>query len=414
MTSVRFLQSVFAIMLTAGLVSAAVIKGTVTDTLTKSPAESVLVTVKNTAIHALTNAQGNFSLTIATGINRPEQDRATRATTTWAALTNAPVEVFGTDGARLLSARAGTPEALLSNVPDGIYVLTAQWQGRAYTAKAIRLNGVCRPGAFTESAAKAGAAVTLVCTHKYYNTKEASANEGDTSVIAKLRMWFPSPATTGPTDTTGMTSITSRTISTNGTILENVRINGTITIRAHNVTVRNFICTTGDYFSFDASGTNILIEDGECNGGNTCDEAFRGQGYTAQRLYIHNYEGDAFKAGSNCVIEGCYITKIGQGSGAHGDGMQSMGGTGIDIIHNNFNLTDGSLTACIFPGGGTTVYDILLDRNRFNGGGWVVYSNEYTTAVNNVFGPLYGYGPRTGSYAVWTGNVWEATGLPAQ
>jgi hypothetical protein len=155
--------------------------------------------------------------------------------------------------------------------------------------------------------------------------------------------------------------------------------------------------------------------DGECNGGNTCDEAFRGQGYTAQRLYIHNYEGDAFKASTGCVIEGCYITKIGLGAGAHGDGMQSMGGTGIDVVHNNFDLTDGSLTACIFPGGGSTVYDLLVDRNRLNGGGWIVYCNPYETVVNNVFGPIYGYGTGGPSdCAVCSGNVWETTGLPAQ
>ena len=186
---------------------------------------------------------------------------------------------------------------------------------------------------------------------------------------------------------------------------------------ANNVTIRNFkVSSSGSYWGINTYGTNTVIEDGEVDGGSTTDDGVKGVNYTIRRCHIHHMGGDAFKADNNVRIEACYIHDVGQASGAHGDGVQMMGGTGITIIGNNFNLVTGSLNACIFPGGGGSVTNLTVQNNRLNGGGWVVYcSNGINMQVlNNVFGPNYSYGAREGTASVWSGNTWESTGLPCQ
>ncbi len=203
-------------------------------------------------------------------------------------------------------------------------------------------------------------------------------------------------------------------VDTNDTIIENVDVAGDIEIvgGATNVTIRNFRIRTDGYWGISVSdGQNVVIEDGEIDGMAEIDDAIRGANYTARRLYIHAIEGDAFKADGRNLIECNYVTDIGAGPEAHGDGVQMMGEGDIVIRENNFELTTGSLTACIFPFGSDPVQGrVDLIGNRFNGGGWVVYCHDTVHARDNVWGPDFAFGAVTNTCASWMNNTWEADG----
>ena len=205
-------------------------------------------------------------------------------------------------------------------------------------------------------------------------------------------------------------------VSESGTVIENVHVHGDIEIveGATNVTIRNFRITTDGYWGiFVREGSDIVIEDGEIDGLDGIDDAIRGGSYTARRLYIHDIGGDSFKADGDNVIECNYVTSIGQAPGAHGDGVQMMGDGDISITANNFDLTSGELTACIFPFGTDPVSGpVYADGNRLTGGAYIVYCHENLHMTNNVFGEDYAYGPVTDACGTWTGNVWESTGEP--
>jgi len=205
-------------------------------------------------------------------------------------------------------------------------------------------------------------------------------------------------------------------VSESGTVVENVHVHGDIEIveGATNVTIRNFRITTDGYWGiFVRDGSDIVIEDGEIDGMDSIDDAIRGASYTAQRLYIHDIGGDSFKADGDNLIECNYVTSIGQAPGAHGDGVQMMGDGEIYLTANNFDLTSGELTACIFPFGTDPVSGpVYADGNRLTGGAYIVYCHENLHMTNNVFGEDYAYGPVTDTCGTWTNNTWESSGDP--
>lgn len=226
----------------------------------------------------------------------------------------------------------------------------------------------------------------------------------------------PGPGDVGPTDPGLLVPSGRIVVDTDGTVVENVDVQGDIEIvdGATGVTIRNFRITTDGYWGiFIRDGSNVVIEDGEIDGLDEIDDAIRGASYTARRLFIHNIAGDSFKADGDNTIECCYVTDIGQGDEAHGDGVQMMGNGNIHINANNFDLTSGSLTACIFPFGQDPVSGpVYVEGNRLTGGAYTVYCHDTLHVVGNVFGEDHAYGPVTGECGTWQNNVWESTGEP--
>ncbi len=224
------------------------------------------------------------------------------------------------------------------------------------------------------------------------------------------------PQDVGIVDPSLLTDSERIVVSESGTIIENVHVHGDIEIvdGATDVTIRNFRITTDGYWGiFVRDGSNIVIEDGEIDGLDAMDDAIRGASFTARRLYIHDIGGDSFKADGGNVIECNYVTAIGQAPGAHGDGIQMMGDGDIEITANNFDLTSGELTACIFPFGSEAVSGpVYAKGNRLTGGAYIVYCHENLHMTNNVFGEDYAYGPVTDQCGTWENNTWETTGEP--
>lgn len=147
----------------------------------------------------------------------------------------------------------------------------------------------------------------------------------------------PEAANTGHTGT--LAAYTGPTwVSTPGAVIENVMINGPLVINADNVTVRNVhaIGSVGTYADntriagstiphiWSSSGSGMLVERTDLGGG---------------------FEGDTFHVTSDngsyiqgFTMRGNWIHDVTVPQGAHYDGIQVRGATGVLIECNNFDL----------------------------------------------------------------------------
>ncbi len=234
----------------------------------------------------------------------------------------------------------------------------------------------------------------------------------------------PGPANTGPYDESSLTPMTGMTITTNGYVLENVKVTGTIVIRANNVILRNFrIDANGNSYGIECiqNFSGALFEDGEVLDASSC--GVYGKGFTARRLEVHEGGGDAFKAHGDALIEDCWIHHLGMGPGAHADGDQSLVGMNITIRHNNIDMpvdipgheSNSALSISAFYG---PAGNILIEKNWLNGGNYTLFlTNDAYGPMTNVrlidnrFGRGYRYGILYSDIsAVISGNVWDDTG----
>ena len=153
-----------------------------------------------------------------------------------------------------------------------------------------------------------------------------------------------------------------------------------------NVTIKDFFIEMGeiDFFAiriadFNNVGQpkNILITDGEITGSKSA--VFYGDEYTARRIYVHDYYGDAFKVGNNQVIESCYIGSGGIKEGAHADGFQvSFQSSNYKLLGNRFDMLQISgkyrANANLFLSLEKEYSDnATFNYNWLNGGGYTMY-----------------------------------------
>lgn len=234
----------------------------------------------------------------------------------------------------------------------------------------------------------------------------------------------PGPTNTGPTDDSNLKEIKGSTITEDGTTLENVRITGTVTIKANNVTLRNFILDANDgHYGINASNgsTGGRFERGELI--NAKSALIYGTGFTATGLNIHESGGDGVKVqgeGGPTVVEKSWIHHIGKSEGAHADGNQSIGVDDVVFRYNNFDMP---ITApepykqnalFMLQSKNGPVSNFVIDNNWLNGGGWSLYvpAGQTIHITNNKFGRDFRFGVLNGEPATFTGNVWEDDGKP--
>jgi hypothetical protein len=440
----------------------ATIKGVVSDTLTKAKVESVLVTVKGTATKAYTNAQGVFSLTTSNGI------RALAPAGSLLETANAAITVYGSNGVALLDGHVGTLSQVLSGLPDGVYLVTAEQDGRTYAGKTVKLNGLCRSGLFTDRLAKTSAAVTLVYTHKYYTTREAAATEGDTNVVAKLRMWFPDASNTG-WQHTGVVLRTVKNgdsgtgwhvetvggspvfyVTAANTVVDGLDIPFMVKVFANNVTIQRSRIVNGGYYCMfigdpptTYSGLHLIdVElDGKNDAVNFVIAANASRNATFTRINCHGMGSSGPRLGTGTIIEDSWLHDYVHGTDGHECGISSNGNDSNMIIrHNSVSINTAGASSCL------ALYrdfgkpdNVLVEYNLFNGGNYGVMcgiqasDGSYPPVNNirfikNVFGrelhPECGY---YGAYAqfsstngtgnIWSGNTWgsgaAATGAHA-
>jgi hypothetical protein len=229
---------------------------------------------------------------------------------------------------------------------------------------------------------------------------------------------WPNAQNTGAKGT--LEPISGRTITADGTTLENVMVNGQLTIKADNVTLRNVHVKTDSYYGVLTYGRNLLIEDSTLEGkvGTTAGLAAYEQGsFVARRLNVFNSE-DGVRLADNSKLFDSYIHDLVGTSGAHYDSVTADMYTGWEIVHNTI-LNQHSWTAAVWVG--DPRYDPssgLLKNNFLAGGGYVIYGGPGTSpgihVVDNVFSTRYfprgGYwGPVTywePAGNTWSGNTW--------
>ncbi len=234
----------------------------------------------------------------------------------------------------------------------------------------------------------------------------------------------PGPGNTGPSDETLLTPSGSLIITQDGAVIENANITGSVTIRANNVTLRNFrIDGGGTFYGIRANEgyTGGLFEDGEIT--NIRSAGILGTGFIADRLEIHESGGDGLKvqgSGGPTVVMRSWIHHLGTNDGAHADGNQSRSGQDIQFIGNHCDMpiTDPApykSNACMFLQTAEGPLDnVEIRDNWLNGGNYTIYCNGTNIRViGNRFGREYRYGIRnncSGPDTRWSGNVWDDTG----
>jgi hypothetical protein len=232
----------------------------------------------------------------------------------------------------------------------------------------------------------------------------------------------PGPDNTGVPAGTDLTPSDSIRVTDDGAVVEDLDISGTITVLADDVTIRRVRITTGDYYPiryFDDGNVGLVVEDSEIIGtsGNvTSAIAFRN--YTARRLNIHG-GADGLKADANVLIEDCWIHDLSNGNGEHNDGVQSTGGRGVTIRHNDIS---GASNACVQTGDeNAATEDLTIECNWLSGGGYTLNIRgvggtrpRNTTVVDNRFGRDAAYGPWVidDPNPTIRGNVYDDDGEP--
>jgi hypothetical protein len=216
------------------------------------------------------------------------------------------------------------------------------------------------------------------------------------------------------------------TITTDGTLIENQIFYSQVSVKAHNVTIRNcefylshdstdgWYAVTNVYNNADGTpkSTNFRLENCIVRGGPV---GVYVQHATVIGCDVQESGKDAFKIGSggHCMIRNNYVARIGLTVGAHADALQSVGGSHVFIIGNHFDIPvsfadeNGYLSnACIILQSQVKeIHDWYIWGNHFEGGSYTVYIKDkdhpnypgiqppYRIRMNaNTFGTDYRYG----------------------
>ena len=225
----------------------------------------------------------------------------------------------------------------------------------------------------------------------------------------------------------------------NGADLSGLNIPCSVDISASNVTIDDVHIETSGQSSFGISlrnTSNVTIENSDIEGentgsgrlmvgikdiyGNSTGTSVLDNDISRVSTGVQIFEG---------LIQGNYIHNMGYIPGDHINGITVSGGTTPLTIQGNTILVDSGQTDAIglFQDSGVEANKVIKD-NLLAGGGWVIYGGNKVGAPaatnivieDNLFGSIYypdsgQWGPvvyfAPGPGNVWSGNVWEDTGL---
>lgn len=240
------------------------------------------------------------------------------------------------------------------------------------------------------------------------------------------------PSTKPGSNNTGitepLTSSGSITVSNDGELVENLDVDGCISVQANNVTIRNVRIDCSSFYGVNISSgyTGTLIEDVEIFG--MLSSGILGSDFIVRRANIHDSGADAIKPYSNALIEASWFHRLGTISDSHSDGVQMVSGNNVIMRGNNFDmpydLNGFTNSQCmIIQTNNGPIDNILIEGNWLNGGGYCVQINDKGNGYgpptnvrinNNQFGRdcQFGILRFRDSSPTLSGNTWEDTGQP--
>ena len=224
---------------------------------------------------------------------------------------------------------------------------------------------------------------------------------------------------------TRLRSSGSLTVTKPGTVISGLDINGTLTISANNVTVKNTRVTSGSAYNIvkvDDSATGVTLDHVTINGkglnGTSGANGVYGPG-TYNAVAVSGVE-NGFVPSSGATITGSWVHNLASPGSPHYDGIQIDGArSNITVKNSTVDLTGLTQTSAVMVDnyfGAAT--NITITGNRLLGAGYTVYadgqfnSNPITvTYANNRIGKgQWGYSLLRDATVRWSGNTDARTG----
>lgn len=285
-----------------------------------------------------------------------------------------------------------------------------------YAADKVYVSG-CRT-AFASSAENPATIVKSRVDGKPYSSE--ATTDGDR----------PNETNTGVPAGTELRPSGSITVTQDGAVVNARHVQGTISIEADNVTVRNTLVQSdsdGYPIHVDGDAQGALIEDVEIDnmGGTGIGILFSsGTSGTVRRANIHSGEDGIRIQASNVSLEYSYIHDLHRQPNGHHDAVQIRSGDNITLLGNTllaYNAeTNDPMNAAIQIGslvGDDQISNLRVIGNYMDGGSFTVNGggrNEVDSAIysENRFGRNSRYGVRGNlDNSVWErSNVWDDTG----
>ncbi len=208
-------------------------------------------------------------------------------------------------------------------------------------------------------------------------------------------------------------------ITENGRVVEGLDIQGCVSIKANNVTLRRSRVRCDSYFGvvLEDGFQNVLLEDLEVDGmGNAEGRAVVLHSGTARRLQISNV-GAGVDLGSNARLEASFIHAL---VGTKPSGTSSNGGTDVTVFGNTSDLSPSKVGAAIdLHSGLSRLRRVQIEHNWVNGGQYLfnvgggAQGAESVLITRNRLGRDFAQGPFSLATGVLqTENVYEDTGDP--
>jgi hypothetical protein len=226
---------------------------------------------------------------------------------------------------------------------------------------------------------------------------------------------------------TTLTPSGSLTVSTPGTVINGLDINGTLTINANNVTVKNTRVTGSSYniVRVADNATGVTLDHVTINGkglnGTEGSNGTYGPG-TYNAVDVSGVE-NGFVPSTGATITNSYVHDLDAPGSPHFDGIQIDGDrSNITVKNSTVDLTDKTQTSAVMVDNGFgPATNIVITGNRLLGAGYTVYADgqfnnnaiTVTYANNHIAKGEWGYDLLRNAQVTWTGNTDDKTGQPA-
>ncbi|WP_210438712.1 right-handed parallel beta-helix repeat-containing protein [Nocardioides xinjiangensis] len=245
----------------------------------------------------------------------------------------------------------------------------------------------------------------------------------------------PNASNTGVPAGTKLRPSGGMTITEDGTVIDALHVQGSITIEADNVTIRNSLIQTdtdGYPIHVDGGATGALIENVEIDnmGGTGIGILFSTDSSgTVRRANIHSAEDGVRIQGDDVSLEYSYVHDLQRQPGGHHDTVQIRSGDNITLLGNTLlpyvESTGDPMNAALQIGsllGDDQISNLRVVGNYMNGGNYTINGGSdgiVDSAVysGNRFGRDYRYGVvgNMDGASTWDNtNVWDDSSSPAR